>query len=226
MARAKQLIGFVISVILVAGCREDAGTPNAALLEGWQNPDGFFREPIPGPDPYVEGTDRFGLGLFYEGGLSDFAPIDGTTSNYFIFEAFPGGPLTYTQIDDEQNVVEGLVSTRIVHGGLTFWGGGIFWSSPRNLSRWTTMHVSLASTSDDFAEIRIGVQSNDDDFTVAASDYGYVNDGTWHHLVIPLADLVEDGADLGALDAPFIFSGGAGRSGQFFNIDALYLTTD
>lgn len=210
--------------LLTAGCREDPGPVNTALLEGWENPPGLFPEPVEGPDPYVEGENRFGLGLFYEGGLSDFAPIDGATSNYFIFEAFPGGPLTYTQIDDPQSVVEGLSSTRISHAGLTFWGGGIFWTAPRNVSRWQLMHVSLRSSAPSFADIRLGVQSGGVDHFLSAADYGYVNDGQWHHLVIPLSDFAEDGADLSALTSPFIMGGLSGTSGDVFNIDALYWT--
>lgn len=212
------------ALALLTACREDPGPVDKALLEGWENPSELFPEPVPGPDPYVEGENRFGLGLFYEGGLSDFSPIDGVTSNYFIFEAFPGGPLTYTSVEDTQSVVEGLNSTRISHAGLTFWGGGIFWTAPRNVSRWAVMHVSLRSTSTTFADIRLGVQSGSTDFFVSAADYGYVNDGQWHHLLVPLADFVEDGADLSNLTSPFIMSGGAGTSGEVFNVDALYWT--
>lgn len=216
--------GLFALIALTPGCRDDAGAPDAALLEGWENPPGFFPEPVEGPDPFVEGENRFGLGLFYEGGLSDFAPVDGVTSNYFIFEAFVGGPLTYSQLDDPQSVVEGLTSTRIAHAGLTFWGGGIFWTAPRNVSRWQVMHVSLRSTSPSFADINLGVQSGGTDFFVSAADYGYVNDGEWHHLLIPLIDFADDGADLSALTSPFIMAGDEGTAGDVFNIDALYWT--
>lgn len=219
----RTLLALTLSLgVLVTGCREDAGAPNAALLEGWETPAGLFPEAIEGPDPYVEGEARFALGLFYEGGNSDYSPIDGTSSNYFIFEAYPGGPLTYTQLEDDQSRVEGLTSTRIVHAGLTFWGGGIFWSSPRNVARWTELHVALRSTSDAFAEITLGVQSGGQDHTVAASDYGYVNDGAWHLITVPLIDFVDAGADLSALTSPFFFGGGAGLSGEYFSIDDLY----
>jgi len=224
MARPLLALALALALLLSTACRDDPGPPNAALLEGWENPAHLFPEPVEGPDPYVAGDHRLGLGIFYEGGTSDFAPIDGVTSNYFIFEAFPGGPLTYTQIDDTQTVVEGLSSTRIAHAGLTFWGGGVFWTAPRNVSRWEVMHVSLRSSSETFADIQLGVQSGGADFFLSAADYGYVHDGEWHHLLIPLADFTEDGADLSALTSPFIMSGGAGTSGDVFNIDALYWT--
>lgn len=210
--------------LLVAGCREDPGPVNAALLEGWENPPELFPEPVEGPDPYVAGEDRLGLGLFYEGELSDFSPIDGVTSNYYIFEAYPGGPLTYTSIEDTRSVVEGLSSTRIAHAGLTFWGGGIFWSSPRDVSRWELMHVSLRSSAAAFADVALGVQSGGVDHFLSAADYGYVNDGEWHHLIVPLSDFAEAGAALSSLTSPFIMSGGAGASGDALNIDALYWT--
>jgi len=218
-------LGALAALTALAGCRADAAPADPALLDDWESPAGFFPEPLPGPDPYVAGTDRLGLGLFYEGGLSEFMPIDGSTSNYYIFEAFPGDPLTYGQLEDKARRVEGLVSARITHAGLTFWGGGIFWSSPRNVSRWQTLHVSLRSTAPSFAEISLGVKSANREFRVNATDYGYANDGEWHHLVIPLADFAEDGADFAALDSPFLFGGGAGQSGDFFNIDNLYWTT-
>lgn len=221
---ARLLLIPALSLLLLGACREDPGPVDTELLEGWENPPELFPEPVEGPDPYIEGENRFAIGLFYEGGRSDFAPVDGTTSNYFIFEAFPGGPLTYTSLEDTRSAVEGLTATRIAHAGLTFWGGGIFWNAPRNVARWELMHVSLRSSAPSFADINLGLQSGGTDFFLSAADYGYVNDGEWHHLVIPLSDFVEDGADLSGLTSPFIMSGGAGASGDAFFIDALYWT--
>lgn len=214
----------VVALASFPGCRADPGPVDTSLLEGWENPPELFPEPVEGPDPYIEGERRFSPGLFYEGSRSDFAPVDGTTSNYFIFEAFPGGPLTYTSLEDTRSVVEGLTATRIQHAGLTFWGGGIFWSAPRNVARWELMHVSLRSSAPSFADINLGLQSDGADVFLSAADYGYTNDGEWHHLIIPLADFAEDGADLTRLTSPFIMSGGAGAAGDAFFIDALYWT--
>lgn len=215
-----------LCVLALAGCREDPGDPNRQLLDDWENPEGFFPEAVEGPDPFVEGEQRFNVGLFYEGGFSEIALLDGTTSNYFIFEAFPGGPLTYSGLIDDQDKVEGVFSDRIVHAGLTFWGGGVFWSGPRDLSRWTLMHVSLKSSDEAFAEIDLGLESNGTQIFLKATDYGYTNDGQWHHLVIELDDFVAAGANLTQLTSPFLFTGGAGEAGEYFKIDAVYWTAE
>ncbi|MFT7581896.1 MAG: hypothetical protein ACI9MR_003577 [Myxococcota bacterium] len=226
MFAARYLTLAAALLLVLAGCREDAGDPNVALLTDFENPPGFFEDPLLGPDPIEDGEQRLGLGLFVENRVTEWIPLDQTFSNYFIFETFPGGPLTYSQLVDRQDRIEGLFSDRISHAGEGFWGGGVIWSSPRNLTMWTTMHVSFKSSDGAFDDINIIVQSGGSDATLTASDYGYTNDGEWHNLTIPMIDFVDAGADLTAVTAPFIVGGGGGTSGEFFHIDAVYLTDE
>ncbi|MFO0746581.1 MAG: hypothetical protein U1F43_13055 [Myxococcota bacterium] len=213
-----------ISLMFWAGCRADAGDPDESRLGPIVDPPGFFAEPLPGPDPYVEGEARLSLGIFYEGGYSQLIAIDEQTVHYYIYLAQPSGQLTYRQIRDDDRV-EGVVSDRIIHGGLGFWGGGVHFDVARDLRAWQTLHVSLKSSSPAFAEIKIGMNSDGAIETVDAGDYGWAADGTWHTLAIPLTDLADLGVDLGAVTAALTLSGGSGTSADSLKIDDVYFTT-
>jgi hypothetical protein len=62
---------------------------------------------------------------------------------------------------------------------------------------------------------------------VRANDYGWVNDGKWHSLSVPLADFVSRGLDLGRMRSPFTIgndaTGGTPRTGEVLLIDDLYV---
>ena len=94
-----------------------------------------------------------------------------------------------------------------------------------DLTGWTTMRVSFRSADAAFETFRIGMNSGADSL-VSVTDYGYVNDGEWHHLVVPIADLVDVGLDLTAVSAAFIMVGGPGTAGETLWVDALYLTKE
>jgi len=66
----------------------------------------------------------------------------------------------------------------------------------------------------------------EDRHVVNATTYGYVNDGEWHQLSIPLSDFVSDGLDLSAVRSPLSLGGAAGMATDFALIDNLYLSQD
>ena len=63
-------------------------------------------------------------------------------------------------------------------------------------------------------------------FDVDPTDYGYVNDGDWHFLRIPLQDFIDLGWDPTVARSPFTFSAPGGDAGDVLLIDNLYFTKE
>lgn len=208
----------LVVVAGAAGCRPDAGPNNYANQEPF--PDGGTTL-LPGPDPYVPGTPRLNLGAFYEGQSSTEIAIDNVTTHLYVYQVNMSNT---ANLLPDQDRVEGLTSTQIIDLGLGFVGLGINWDSPKNLSTWTKMHVSLKSKDAAYATLELGLDSKT--IYLDPTKYGYVNDGEWHNIIIPLADYVAGGVDLTAVDAPFVINAGAGMTGDSLLVDALFWTAD
>jgi hypothetical protein len=88
------------------------------------------------------------------------------------------------------------------------------------------MHVSLRSSDTGFAQVEVGMSDASVDVKVNVEKYGYVNDGQWHHLSIPLADLTAKGLKLATIDAPFQLGTGAGAPADKLLLDNLYFTAE
>ncbi len=204
-------------LLLALGCRPDVGLPNypdaSALADtsesGWNG----------GPDPYEAGEDRLSMGLYYESGYSEAIPIDDLTTHYYIYND------TYTESVDMQDVVEGEESAVITHGSAGWFGGGLTWDSGVDLSGWTTMWVSFKSSDAGFTSLNIHLTGGTEAIVEAAT-YGFVPDGEWHHLEIPLSDFEAGGADLSVVTGPFVMIGEGGAEGEVLRVDNLYLTAD
>lgn len=216
----KHTTALAALVLALSGCRPDPGVPDYSSHVGLFG-DGGSQEVKPGPFPYVEGTRRLAFGAFYEGGASDRLPLD----NYFIFSDSYS-----TQPSDER--VEGLQSDQLVFKGTGFWGGGLFWDQPTDLSGWSTLHVSLNSADRGLAVIAVrvlyfGPPPGNAEVTlgVKANDYGYTNDGQWHHLAIPLSAFT--GLDVSRMRSPFTIGndpgGGTAGVGEVLLIDNVYV---
>lgn len=204
----------------LAACRPDPGVPDYSSQAGLFG-DGGSQEVKPGPFPYVAGSRRLAFGAFYEGGASDRVPLD----HYYIFSDSYS-----TQPSDER--VEGLQSDELVFKGTGFWGGGLFWDKPTDLTGWSTLHVSLNSSDPGLAIIAVrvlffGPPPGNAEVTlgVRANDYGWKNDGEWHHLAIPLTAF--GGLDLARMRSPFTIGndqgGGTARVGEVLLIDNVYV---
>ena len=202
-----------------AACRPDPGTPTYPDTTGGSGDSGGSGLPQ-GPDPYEPGEDRLGVGLYYESGLSELIEINDVDSHYYIYSA------TYTESVDLVDVVEGRESAVIEHGSAGWFGGGITWDLPRDLSAWTTLNVSLRSGDASFGGLDLHLTGGGTEAIVAAADYGFTADGQWHFIQIPLADFEAGGADLSAVTGPFVFIGDGGAEGDTLKIDNLYYTQD
>ena len=203
-------------------CRPDPGVPDySGLVLSSTQADGGGPDVRPGPYPFVMGNRRLAFGAFYEGAASERLPLD----NYFIFSNSYA-----TQPADDR--VEGLQSDQLDFKGTGFWGGGLFWNAPTNLSGWTTLHVSLLSSDPGLTTIAVrmlyfGPAPTNTEVTVQvkANDYGWVNNGQWHSLSIPLADF--PGLDLTRVRSPFTIgndqNGGTARAGEVLLLDDVYV---
>ncbi len=206
----------------VGGCLPDPGVPpDYSDSIGIVPP--IDPTPVPEPDPFQPGDARLAVGLFYEGGRSETIPINGVSTNYFIFEE------SYQQ-STSLDRLEGQTSDRITLNGTPFWGGGIIWNEPIDLSDWTTMYVGFKSSDPSFATFELTLQSGPGSppagVTLSPTTYGYTNDGDWHFLTIPLQDAIDLGFDPSMVRSPFIVASPGGNAGDQLLIDNLYFTDD
>lgn len=208
---------LVAAACLGAGCRPDPGPSRYDAQEPFPH-DGGDGAALPGPMPYQPGERRLSIGAFYEGGASDVVPVDNMTSNLYVYSE------TVTLLPDADHI-EGKTATRVTHAGMTWWGLGVHWMTPRDLSSWTTLYVSLRSHDAAFAMVDIGMNNANPVF-VHAADYGFAADDAWHTLRIPLADFVAAGLDATQVAAPFVLGGGAGQGGEQLKVDDVYFTAE
>ncbi len=233
LLRAKHIGCLAAALALgVIGCAADIGDPD------YSNQQGLFPAvnpfpPVP-PDPFVPGESgpRLFVGYFYETGRTDSIFVNGVNNNYFIFaldETRPVDTALYVQSASADRV-EGLISIEIALLDRPFWGGGIIWDDPIDLTEWTTMYVSFKSSDPAFSSFEITVQSGReemaDGFAVDPRDYGYQNDGEWHNLRIPLQDFIDLGWDRSAARSPFIIGGGGVGPEEILLVDNLYYTAE
>ncbi|MEM1414444.1 MAG: hypothetical protein AAGH15_06070 [Myxococcota bacterium] len=230
---------LAFALLLGPTCREDLPTPDYSSHIGLADridaglPEGF----LAGTDPLEEGEQRLKIGLAYEGRFTREITVGTGVRNVFAFDLNGDGTGDFT-IDgsDSFDRVEGRVSSEVTHAGFGFWGFGVFYVEQTDsagtrggsvdFSDWRVLHLALKSSDDAFEDIDIEMQS---DFgaglgSVSVSDYGYVNDGEWHPIDIPLADFEAQGVNLRDITAPFVLGGGAGLPGETFLFDEVYFT--
>lgn len=225
--RTMYLCIFLLVAGYVSACRPELGPPDYSSHEG------FLTEeetdvPLPGETPFVEGDKRLSFGIFYEGGASDVISANGVDRHYYIFVLENSDVLTYSQ-DTVSDRVEGEYADRITLTGTPWWGGGLIWDSPSDLSQWTTLHISLMSSAPSLLDTKITLASNTSgrvEVSFSLESYGFVADGEWHALRIPLQDFVDRGLNLGAMVSPLTLSNEGGSSGDQLLIDDFYYTTE
>ena len=169
-----------------------------------------------GPDPYVEGERRLDLGLYYEGGSSERVEINDVDTHYYIYEA------TYTEKVELQDVVEGREAAKLEVGEKGWLGGGLTWDSPRDLSGWGVLALSLRSGDPGLAGLALHMQAGAEAIRPLV-DYGWAPDGQWHHLRVPLTDFAAAGANLSAVTGPYVLIAAGVSPGESLTIDDLYI---
>jgi len=224
MNQVRTSICIAAAMLLVGGCRLDSGPSDYASQEifgsavGGDGDEGPTNN-LPGPDPWEPGEDRLSIGAFYEGGSSELIAIDEIQTHLYIYE-------NTLRISVIRERIEGVGATGIEHTGLNWWGMGVHWDFERDLTAWTTLHISLAAEDPSFADVEIGMNDPNGTYTVQARDYGFVADNTWHTLAIPLADLDAAGLNRTQIVAALVLLGGPGENGDRMAIDNVYITAE
>lgn len=202
-------------LVLAAACRPDAGVPNYPIPNEWNPTEGdpdFY-----GDDPFEEGDERLAIGVFYEGGSSEEVPIDDATTHLYVYE----NTFSLGASDDR---VEGYVSDALEHAGGEWWGGGVHWDQPRDLSGWDTLHFAVKSREASMESMTIGMTGGGTEARVSLVDFGFVADGTWHTIEVPLQSFVDGGADMSSVSVPLTMGGEAAAAGDTAFLDDLYFT--
>jgi hypothetical protein len=194
---------------LLWACRADPGAPVYPEREPWSRgeDDGFLSTPL------ADGELRLGIGLFYEGETTEFIPIDDTTSHFYVYEGSFG-----VEVSDDR--VEGYTSDLIVLQGKPWWGGGVHWDAPHDLRAYDTLRFSLRAEA--FGDWTVGMTGGAE-HRVSVSSLGFVADGNWHTVELPLSTLSAAGVDLSAVTLPLLLIGEGGEADDEMWIDDLYL---
>lgn len=208
------LLGLGLAAL--PGCRADSGPDDYQSQERLR----LDAEPPPIDADVEPGERRFNLGAFYEGPADEGMVIDGTSVHFYIYED------TFSQSVEEVDHVEGAVADRLITRGGPWWGGGIHYDVPQDLSGWTTLNISLKTNAASQAGFKIALNHVGDVQTlIDLSEYGFAADGQWHRIEIPLRDYAEAGADLTQVTAPLVFAGPAGAAGDSVLVDGAFLSS-
>ena len=141
----------------LVACREDPGTYDYS--EHVEIVERNTVEFLDGPTPYVKGVPRLFLGqFFYEpAGSERIFPLNGRDINVFVFDTAGDGTGQFTLEPipiESGDRIQGKKSTRVIHSGLTFWGFGVFWDTPHDISQYSTFNISLKSDVADEDDVR------------------------------------------------------------------------
>jgi len=85
-----------------------------------------------------------------------------------------------------------------------YWGLGItYTNASKDLSAFSNGHLKFSIMSTDITNLKIGMDSGGTSGYVFITAYGFVNDGNWHHLSVPITDITVQGVDITAIDIVF-----------------------
>ncbi len=203
----------LILLMALGACRDDPGVavyPDRPIFVDVG--DDFFD----GSTPW-EGQPRLSLGAFYEGGATETVVIDDVVNHFYVYSS------TFL-VNLSTDRVEGLSADEIVASNVGWIGGGIHWDSPNDLSDWTTMHLALQSDNTDYNALTIGMNGGEVEVSVNASDYGFVADGDWHDVTIPLGDF--NGVDITQVGVALILLADGVGGGASLLVDDVYLNQE
>ena len=121
--------------LLLVACHPDPGAPDYPERALWvvDEDDGFY------DDPLDEGEERLSVGVFYEGLATESYIIDDVDNHFYVYES----TFSVNTTDDRW---EGYLADDLVNNGVGWWGGGVHWDNPRDLSGWDSLHVVARTT--------------------------------------------------------------------------------
>jgi hypothetical protein len=203
----------LLIVLALTACRENPGTASYPDRPVFVDVGDDF---LDGSAPW-EGQERLSIGAFYEGGATETVVIDDIVTHLYVYDN------TFS-VSLSTDRVEGLSSDEVVANNVGWVGGGIHWDSPRDLSAWTAMHLALQSENSDYNGLTIGMNGGDVEFSIEASDYGFVPDGEWHDVTISLTDFT--GVDTTQVGVALILLDDGVGDGAILRVDDVYLTQE
>ena len=207
----------ILLFLAFSACRPDPGTPDYPTPTPFGGGNGGGSA-LPGDVPWDGQTPRLSLSVFYEGDSSDLVLVDDVENFFYVYE----GSFS-SQISDDR--VEGLVSDVLTVSVNSWWGGGIHVAEPGiDMSQWNTLHVAMRSSDAEMETFAVGMVGSAGEGRAVIGDYGFVADGEWHVLNIPLAD-IQGAVGLDAVTVPLLLISAAGTTGSQIQIDDLYFTT-
>jgi len=111
-------------------------------------------------------------------------------------------------------------------GAANWWGFGIFSTNPMNFENFATgyLHFSLRTKSNELFRVTVnGANESKGEitFTNGSDPYGFVRDGKWHQIAVPMSSLITQGLKLSACANIFTMSGGAISD---IGVDDIYLS--
>lgn len=207
---------LVLAVAASLACRPSPGEPDYPVIEPWQ--DTGDPNVLPGDNPWDGESPRLSLSVFYEGDASDLILVDDVEVNYFIYEG------SYSQTTTTERV-EGRVADALTVSSSAFWGGGIHLNAPRDLSSWTTLHAALRSDDAAMEAFQFGMVGSAGEGRARIADYGFVADGEWHVVNIPL-DAMTPAVGRDATTVALLLISATAVPGTTLLIDDLYLTAE
>ena len=220
---------------LLLACRPDPiERPNNA----WFDTTALEEPELDDYDPYEEGEERLSLGIFYEGDFSEEIPVDEQNSVFNIWVIEGTSIPTFSQ-STSPDAVEGFISDQIMASDAGWFGGGVAWTEEKDLSKWDTLHISVRSEEDALSNFEIGMGGQYEQGGSCTSsgsrqnwrsldDYGFIPDGEWHHLEIPVYDFTIC-LNIEAVSEPFNLLMAPltpEDSGKSIFIDKLFFTVD
>ena len=113
-------------------------------------------------------------------------------------------------------------------GAANWWGIGFYSDSPLNFKNFTDGNLNLALRTKSAENFTLAIQGANEtkgevQFKAGSDPYGFVRDGHWQTLSIPMADLTSQGLDLSSCENIFTMNGG---SISDIAIDDIYLSED
>jgi beta-glucanase (GH16 family) len=149
--------------------------------------------------------------------------INNNTTNLFVWS----NSITFNTV---WPAFEGPEVLSFQSSGAQAWCGfGLHSSSPIDLQAFSEgyLNISMRTTASSDFYIGMGSQSGEDgriNFTNGSDPYGFVRDGEWQHLNIPISDLIEQGLVLSSLE--YVFKTGSEGSMGDLAYDYIYLSED
>ena len=206
-------------LFLAVACRPRLGDPSYPDVYAVDDETGESNV-LRGDDPWDGVEPRLSFSAFYEGGFTDQLLIDDQQIHYYIYNG------SYSQIPTGDRV-EGDVADELIVSSSSFWGGGIHLDGrgPADLSSWTRLHAALKSDDEAMEDFELGMVGSTGEGRARIGDYGFVADGEWHVVNIPLADFA-DQVGLESVTVGLLKISAVAEPETRLLIDDLYLAQD